>query len=300
MNQKNSLIILLIVLGLVFAGCSSQVGDSQSNIFGSGESDTSSSSSSLRGGVELDFMDGNPPKEMFKGEDYTFTFVFTNEQKHPIEDLVVQTRGFDRGFVNGLDEEYSVNTIPRANDISGPGIYSGLVVSGVDADGFTGDYSLDPVFDYCYTAKTTFREQVCVPNSRNQCDINVDSSREQNGLVRVSLGELQVTGDSMVIPIEFSNSGSGEVVNECFNTDDFNRNYELVNVMLGSQEGNCRTTSSDSYTLINGASTIFCEFSRADNNDEAYVSQLSLEIEYMYQDTTELDIEVRDLDRLTN
>ena len=53
------------------------------------------------------------------------------------------------------------------------------------------------------------------------------------------------------IRIDFSvtNSANGNVVNECFNTQDYSNSYELNSVKLGTQLGNCETQSED-YDII--------------------------------------------------
>lgn len=297
---KSKFIILLLFLGLVLAGCTgaTTTEGQQSGLFGAGSSDNTDVSS--KGGVTLRFGEGNPPSEMFKGQDYTFSFVFENEQIHDIADMVVRSYGYDEGFVTGLSPEYNVDTIPRANSISGVGVYASLIVEGVNVDGFTGDYSFDPKFDYCYTATTTFREQVCVPSARNQCDLNYDRSEEQNGPLQVTLNDLQLAGDDLILPLEIRNRGEGEAVNSCFDSDDYQIGYNLVEVKLGSQTGDCRPASSDSYSLVDDRASIFCTFPRTASSEEAYVSQLSVELNYKYQQSTELDVEVKDLERFLN
>lgn len=305
MVQKNKIIaILALTLALVFAGCTSSADaeTQQNNFFDFGSSGSSSNAvSSSSGGVDLSFAEGNPPREMFKGQDYSFSFVFRNDQRHTIDDMTVRTRGYDTGFVTGLASSYDVGTIPRANELSGPGVYASLIVDGVRADGFSGDYDFSPRFDYCYTAVTTFREQVCVPSLRNQCDLQYDRATTQNGPVRVDLGELQVTGDEVILPIRFSDRGSGATVNTCFDDNvAYQTAFNNLVVQLGSQTGECRAASSDSLAFIDGEATLFCEFDRTGADDQAYISQLSISYDYLYEQSTDLDIIVRDLGEFLN
>lgn len=295
METKNKIGFVLVVLVMLFlAGCSGGTeGAQQSGLFGRGDANSNSGSSSNTNGVILKFAENRPPSEMFKGEGYTFAFIFENHQNHPVTNLKIRTKGFDRGFVNGLAADYTISSIPAANSISGAGVYAGLVVDGVRVGGFDGqNYNFNPQFDYCYLATTQFREQVCVPSSRNTCDISVDKSKEQNGPVSVTLGSMQVVGNEILLPITLSNKGDGEVINECFNTEDYARNYKLVSVRLGSQEGDCEPSSSEDYAFLSGESIIYCRFDK--DQEESYSSQVSIELSYTYQQGTSKTVRVVD------
>jgi hypothetical protein len=296
--QKNKLFlgILLVTFGLLLSACSS-IGGSQNALpsFGSGSSESGSGgSSSSTTGVVLSFGENNPPSEMYKGQNYNFNFFFENHLSVAVENLEVQTRGFDRGFVSGLDRTYSVSRIPPANDLSGPGVFSGLVVSNVRVTNFdSASYSFDPSFEYCYKATTQFREQVCVPSVNNICEEKVDSSRNQNGPVAVSVGSIDVVGNEILIPITLENRGKGDVVNNCFDTNEpFERDIKINTIRLGSQSGSCESISSENDALINGEATFLCSFSRT--QDESYGSQISVEFEYLYEQSVEKDITVID------
>ena len=127
MRVRSLFMIAVLGLVLVFAGCSSGIDGVKENSLLGGKS-----GSSMRGGsgVVLSFADSRPSSEMFKGEPTTFAFVFTNYQEHEISDMRVQSRGFDRGYVVGLPEEFSITKIPPYTS-SGPGVFAGYVVSGV-------------------------------------------------------------------------------------------------------------------------------------------------------------------------
>ncbi|MFW6285827.1 MAG: hypothetical protein ACOC16_01500 [Nanoarchaeota archaeon] len=286
-NQK-IITILTITLLLLIAGCNNDnnTDNKTSGLFGEGTSSKGGS------GVSLSFAKGNPPEKIIKGQTVTFAFVFTNYQEHPITDLQVKTKNFDRGYVTGLGENYNINEIPRASSKTGPGIYSGNVVEGVKIDSFNGNYNFNPIFDYCYSAKTFYREQICVPSNKNQCDTNIEKSSKQNGPIDVKIERMTSVNNNVRIDFIASNTGSGQVVNECFKTDDYANDYDLK-VTLGSSEGTCEATSGQK--IINGKSNFYCTFPRT--GDDSYASQVIVEMDYKYQQTSKHNIMVEDLNQ---
>jgi len=287
-NRNNILVILLVGLALVLSGCSSDTGAKQSGIFGIGTG--SSSNSGSGSGIDLSFAQNNPPSKMIKGAPATFAFVFTNNQKHDVTDLKLRTKGFERSYISGLNKDYNLGLIPKATLSAGPGIYTGLVVSGVTVDGFTNNFNFNPSFEYCYSAKTAYREQVCIPSKQNQCDIQVDNSVESNGPVRVNVDRINSIGDEVNIQFSLSNSGSGKVVNTCFKTDDYSNDYK-AEVKLGTATGKC--TANSGYKLNNGVSNFYCTFPRS--SDSAYASQITVNLDYKYDQEIQKQIVVEDL-----
>ncbi len=290
MKKNNILLIMLISLSLIFAGCSSNSDAKQSGLF-SGIGKGSSSSSNSDSGLSLTFAENNPPSKMIKGAPVNFAFIFTNAQKHEITDLRIKTKGFERSYVSGLAEEYNINLIPKATLQTGEGIYTGLQVSGVSVDGFTNSFLFNPKFEYCYTAKTSYVEQLCVPSTQNTCSLKVDKSIDSNGPIKVNIDRVNSIENNIRIDFSIYNSGNGKVVNECFKTDDYSNDYKLNSVKLGTTEGAC--TAISDYKLNNGKSNFYCEFTRTSN--EEYASQLSVKIGYKYNQEVQKQIVVEDL-----
>ncbi len=276
---------------LIFAGCSSDSGNSESGLpfVGSGGGSTSSSSSS---GVTLEFTEGNPPSEMFMGSPVNFAFVFKNFQQHNVDDLELKVSGFDTGYVSGLNSDYSISNIPRYAEATGAGVYAGLVASGVTVDGFIGNYNFNPRFDYCYTAKTTFRETVCVPSLTNQCEVDYDAETTQNGPVKMTINKINSISGNVQVIFNIENTGSGETRNTCFKEDDYATSYLINSIKLGTQDGNCQPQGTDDFLLGDGKGSFFCEFSRS--QDSSYSTQLTAEIEYLYEQTLQKEFEVID------
>jgi len=290
MEKKNKLLIgILITTMLLLAGCSTDIEGQTSGFLGGGSSSTTTNKGN---GVDLTFAENNPPSSMIKGQPVTFAFIFTNHQEHEITNLKLKTKNFDTGYVSGLASDYSIKTIPRASDKTGAGVYAGQIVEGVKIDKFEGNYKFNPVFDYCYTQKSTYLEQICVPSTRNQCDEKIESSTNQNGPLSVTIERITAIDNKIRIDFVIKNNGKGQVVNECFKTDDYANKYNLA-VTLGTAKGDCEAVSGQ--TIINGQSNFYCTFPR--QGDESYASQVVVELDSLYQQQTKLSIAVEDLNQ---
>jgi len=291
MRNSNIVMIVLVSIFMLFAGCSIPgVGDNtQQNGFFSGGSGGSTSSGGS--GVDLTFAPENPPSKMYKGDPRTFGFIFTNHQEHDITDMRIKTKGFETSYVKGLNNNYNVQTIPKATTQSGAGVFTGLQVTGVSVDGFQEKYDFNPKFDYCYTAKTSFREQICVPSKKNTCDVKVDASQKQNGPLVVSADRVVNYQGGIRIDFTVTNKANGKVVNECFKDDDYANSFELE-AKLGDSSGQCTAVSGQQ--IVNGKANFYCEFTRS--MEDSYASQIVVGLDYKYQQSAEKKIQVVDLD----
>lgn len=291
---RNILAITSLFILLALSGCSSETDGKQSGIFPSiGEGKSTSTSSTQ--GISLEFAEGNPPEEMIKGVAQNFAFVIRNYQTHEVTDMSIKSKGYDTSYAPALSQfegnGYSVSSVPKATTQAGPGVFDGLVVSGVSVDGFDGDYNFNPSFDYCYTAKTNYREQICVPSTRNQCDVKIEKLVNHNGPLTVSLDRITPIENEIRLDFTITNSGNGDVVNECFDTEDYSNEYKNLDVRLGSAQGSCTAVSGQK--IIGNKASFYCTFSRS--SDESYSSQVVVEFEYLYQQTTQKKIVVKDL-----
>ena len=288
--KLTKLLAVLMAIALVFvAGCSND-GDTRTSGIGNGNSN--SNSPSPTNGVTLEFAEGNPSNEIFKGTPVNFAFIFKNNQKHEISNLKMRTAGFDRGFVSGLQEEYTISNIPAASEAAGQGVYSGLVAQNVVVDEFEGSYNFNPEFTYCYEATSTHDQSLCVPNTNNQCNTDYQESQSNNGPLGVQISSINSIGENVLIRFSVSNNGPGEVVNECFNTQDYATSYS-VDATLGTQDGQCSPTGSEEFLLSGGDSGNFqCEFPRT--SDDSYSTQLVVELGHKYQQSLTKQVEAVD------
>lgn len=292
MKTKNLILVIVTSILLIFSGCSGNTdGAKTSELFPSVGSGTSQTTGN---GVDLSFAENQPGKEYNKGQPINFGFVFKNFQDEEITDMKMKITGIEWGYITGLEREYTISSIPKATPQAGPGVFTGFFVQGVTVDGFSNNYNFNPKFDYCYTTKTTFREQVCVPSKKNICDIKVEKSQYSNGPLKVTINRLvdysdQTTG-KVGIELTINNVANGKIVNECFKTEDYANKYELISVKLGNTVGTCTAVSG--YQIVSGTSKIFCEFPR--NEDNSYASQVTVELQYKYEQSTPKNILVKD------
>lgn len=279
---------MLLGFSVLISGCNLTGGNVQNNAIGSG------GSSSNVGGVEISFVENNPPSEMFKGEEYDFAFIFQNNQMHAVDNMQLKITGFDRGNVNGIPETDSVSSIPAFSDVAGAGIKTDYFYEGVVVDDFEKEYPFNPKIRYCYSHDSFRKEEVCVPALNNVCadDIIVESNTETNGVFGFEILRVNAISDRIRIDFEMSNRGNGRLVDECFEREGFASNFENVQARLGTEEGDCRPTGTDDFIFTNGKANFYCEFSRT--GDDSYPSQLFVSAGSLYEEETSLSITVFD------
>lgn len=292
-NRIYTLFIVVFAIGFILlSGCSTNVtgGKQQNGFLGGGSSSNTKQSSS--NGVVLEFVKGNPPLTIYQTQNIEFGFVFKNYLNVPVSGLQIQTKGFDRGYVSGLSQTYSVSNIPRETQVVGPGVYSGLVVNGVVVNGFQGNYNFNPEFDYCYKSSSILTQQVCVPSKTNQCNLNVNSKITNIGPEQITAKSINSINNQVRIDFEVSNKGLGVPVKTCFDTTNvYSVPYTLNQVLLGTSKGNCKAVSG--FNLFSGSSNFYCVFPRSGNG--AYASQISVKLSYKYQQSKILSIIAKNL-----
>lgn len=299
MNKLNIIMSIILAIFLIFAsGCSLTGSNDTEN---KGISIGSSTSNSKGSGVSLEFAEGNPRLELTKGEFTNFAFIFKNYQKHDISNMKLRVSGYDVGYVTGLENFQSDlggafnPIIPAANPSSGEASQINIANIPVKVDSFMGQtYNFNPKFDYCYEAKTSYLETVCIPEKdKNNCDIQYSNTKVSNGPISVKIDKLIAAGDLIRIEFTISNTGSGSIVNECFNTKDFSKKYDNLNVMLGTKVGDCKHKGQEEFLVSNDKSQFFCEFTR--DQETAFTSNIIVSFDYLYQQSKNVNIKVEDL-----
>ena len=99
--------------------------------------------------------------------------------------------------------------------------------------------------------------------------------------------------DNIRIDVEVTNKASGNVVDTCFDTENYANSFNVVSATLGTSEGSCSPAGTDTYLIANNKANFFCEFERS--SDSSYASQLSFELEYLYNQETKQKIVVKDV-----
>jgi hypothetical protein len=280
---------VLAVLILFFSGCSVGGEVNQNNI-GIG----SSSGSNVGSGVSLEFSQGAPPENSIINTPITFAFIFKNYQNHEISDLVVKITDIDWGLVSGLNKEYSISNIPKAID-GNPGIFAGLVVEGVTIKDFKSkNFLFTPKFKYYYTAKTSFLETICVPDKLNNCKVQYEKAKNENGPVTVSILRIMNTGNEVLVSLDLKNTGPGKVFGGNFNREEYLVPFTIEEVNLGSVSGQCTSANSNDLNFINQNAKLNCKFPISDG-ESSYSSQFYLKISYKYLQETSKKINVENL-----
>ncbi len=286
---KKFMIILIMATLLLFSGCSMFSGSGSG--FGGGDNGGSSGKS----GIELVVAQNNIEPQ--KGQSFDLFFNIENYQRHEVNDLIIKPTGFERDYVSGMSDTYNVN-IPAASERV-PG-RSNLLMESITLDNFVNQYNWDPIFRYCYSAKTFYREEVCVPNRQNQCDLDVSGVMFQNGPLKVTLDSFKI-GDQITITFDINDKLGGNIVNDCFQEaylNDYGNEFTISEIKLGETSGSCRANSGDKFAINDGSAEIICDFSKTDN-DEEFISQIYMELDYKYQQEKQLKIKVEDLESNT-
>ena len=289
MIKKIVIFAMLLGLSVLISGCNLTGGNVQNNAIGGG------GSSNGEDGIEITFVENNPPSEMFKGTEYTFAFIIQNYQMHEISNLEFKSSGFDRGLVTGIEETDTITSIPAFSDVAGPGLRTDFIYEGVVVDNFESRYPFNPKFRYCYDQTSYRQEEICVPSQNNVCsdDIVVERNVVTNGVFDFEIQRVNAIGDMIRIDFEMTNIGNGRLVDECFEPEGFSTDFSDVKARLGTEEVSCSPTGTENFIFTNGKANFFCEFGRT--SDDSYPSQLYVSAKSKYEQEISLSIDVFDL-----
>jgi len=292
MIKKNKIMMLFVlVMVLLFSGCDVPfMGDAKQSGFGSGSSDTGDKNNNKA--VELTFNEGVPPKDMYKGQEVTFGFMFKNYQEHDVTDMKLKVSGFDKSYVSNLNEMYTISKIPRLTKEAGAGVLGSFAIRDVTVDKFQEEYPFNPVFDYCYKVETNFLESICVPDKKeNKCNVEFKKTSMNNGPLKLNVNNIINKDNGVRIFFTIENRGDGKAVNTCFEKD-YATKYS-VEAVLGTVKGNCQT-SGDDFVVINDRSNFYCDFTRS--QDTSYSSQATVKLSYNYEQSVKKEILVKSLE----
>lgn len=293
-SKKSLFVTLILAVTLILSGCTSDSGAQQSGILGIGGS--SSSTSSSGSGVTINFQDLSFKPQ--KDNEFSMVMDLKNYQLHDV-DVKVRPSGFDWNYLDsGLEKEFTLSLSKGTNDAPNQNAH---YIEGIKLSGFTGDYNWNPTFKYCYNAKSTYREQVCIPDKLNGCNADIKSDKFENGLLSTKVSSIYpISSDKIGVEFQISNSGKGVVVNECFqdeNKNDFGNKITDPVVKLGTTVGTCSPTSTSSGFALNQNKLQFkCEFDRSGDASESYASQVTVDYEYLYSQSVKNQITIVDLE----
>ena len=266
-------------------------------------------------GLEMNFMEGAPPKILYnEGGPYTGVLELWNKGTTKISTGNVYFSGFDTGIITGitspaiipgdLEPEETIETIEAITQYNHEGGYATMKEEAVNVIyAFpTGVLNTKIKATALYPYETEFSTDVCVdlkPYAQTEkvCNMAEKSvSGGQGAPVAVTGIVPQAMVDVIKYKVSIKNAGNGKVIKKSsVNTapsDLTIGDYDTVNVKgkpkLGNLEGSCLPIE---VRLVNGNGFTFCTFSEAPK--EAYVTRLDLKLEYGYMSSTEIGVEVR-------
>lgn len=289
--KRIEFVVSMLLLSIFIAGCGG-VTDEGSGVRAAG---IGGEKSDENGAIDIKFVENNPPQEAFIGEPFDIAFEFYNYQMHDIDDMRLKITGFDRGNVQGIPEEDSVGTITSASEVAGAGVKTDYFYSDIVVDGFTREFPLNMRVRSCYSQTSFKQKEVCVPSKgSNQCgdDVIVGDSVETNGPFEFEVQRVNAISDKVRVDVLMTNRLDGRVVDQCFDREGFSSEYNGVTARLGTVDGTCQPTGTDSYLFTNGRANFYCEFSRT--GEDSYPSQLYLEASSLYEQETRKNVIVLD------
>lgn len=279
MKIKNLAIIGFLAFLMLFAGC----GASTSSIPGVGGSSGTSKSS---GAVDLTFLE--TPSEVYENQDFRIALQLENYQHHDISGLKLKITGFDTALLTGLDSYsgdsyHQIPTIKKGNDLASNKFFH--EIDNLKVANINGNIRFNPMFRYCYNAKTTYSKTICVPakNKETCTQNNPTANRKLNGPVDFKIESIKSTSEGVYLTVALSNIKSGKVVDSCFPTNDhYKKNFQNLQVKLGTQTASCQIQTSNTFSLdSNHKAKLLCKVGR--NQDDEYSTQVTASFNYIYQ-----------------
>ena len=265
-------------------------------------------------GLEMNFMEGAPPKILYNaGGPYTGVLELWNKGTTTISSGNVYFSGFDTGIITGITSPAVIPT-----DLEGTGVTTIEAITQYNHEGGhavmkeeavrvvyafpTGVLNTKIKATALYPYETEFSTDVCVdlkPYAQTEkvCNMVEKSiSGGQGAPVAVTGIVPQAMVNDIKYKVSIKNSGNGRVIKKSsVNTAPSDleiSDYDIVNVKgkpkLGNIDGSCLPIE---VRLVNGNGFTFCTFTGAPT--EAYVTRLDLKLEYSYMSSTETAVEVK-------
>ncbi|MBR9677669.1 hypothetical protein GOV04_06015 [Candidatus Woesearchaeota archaeon] len=307
--MKKQLIITIILVIALLVGCSpSNTGPEPNTNFRSGSQ-----------GLTMSFLEGNPPSRIYSGDPLNIVVELHNIGAYPDQDSNIAFDG--RLYIGGYDASYitrfSPKTIPA--DLNGKSQYDsqgGFAVvefkdNSVSIPSDIPSYQAPIKITACYKYQTILTTEVCVDpdpyttvrkNKVCQGGDIISVSGSQGAPLAVTNIEQEVTSDRIKYRITIQNVGDGQVIDydELHSRCPNNLDYQTMNIVeLQAKQantllGNCKPTLP--VRLIDGRGTVVCEISKPPQNIEAYITPLSVQLDYGYTDYISTSVEILSAD----
>lgn len=297
--MKRVILVSLLIAVFVLSGCTGGSTQRESNI------DYRTGSQ----GLELQFLQGNPPTRMYEGDKLALTVEYTNKGAFGITNGRLYLSGYDRQYVTLIPDRVENIVAEGKSQFNPLGQISNVATFtdervGLPEGGQMTVDSLKQTFKVtaCYKYRTIAVAQICidpdpfsVAPEEKVCITHDVSMGTQGAPVAVTSAEEDVSRDRVQFKIHVSNVGSGTVIapdssiNEChirLERDDID--MVKIKARFSDKELKCQP---ELIRLTGGSGFSFCSYQGALGN-EAYQTLLNVELDYGYRNSIQKDVEI--------
>lgn len=295
----NMKIIMIMMLTLLISGCNSQGRDNLPDAnYHSGTE-----------GLHLEFLPNAPPSKIYNKDPLDVMLEVTNRGATDVVQGKIYLTGFDKNYLQLTSTDSSGGSI----SIEGKSIYNpdgrlnkiigftdGLVEVPEGADKIA--HSIKATA--CYLYQTQGQGSVCIdPDPRKitekVCTVStVSMGGSQGAPIAITSIEPQITRDRATFKINFQNVGGGTVfdnhigVNNCHTSLEYT-DIDVVDVIvkLSDKTLTCEPNNGMGVRLLNGNGYLYCYYA-GNLGEDAYSTQISVEINYGYRTSISKNIEV--------
>lgn len=299
-KMKKIIVGLIIVFALIISGC-----NSSSSI--DGNIDTNYHSGTK--GIELNFIANAPPSKIYNTESLEIMVEVTNRGATDVPTGKLYISGYDPKYLQISPTSTSFNI--KGKSIYNPdGRLNKLVTftdSRVDIPENTDSLTQNIKVTACYNYKTEASESVCIdPNPRSITEKvctprSLSLSSGQGAPVTITSIDEEMGKDRVTFKINFANTGGGTIfdvhkgLTNCHTSLEY-RDLDVVDVQaqLSDKSLSCEPNRGQGVKLVNGKGFVYCYY-QGSLGDDAYSTQLSVDIEYAYRKSITKSFEIENI-----
>ncbi len=268
-------------------------------------------------GLELNFMYGNPPPKIYKGEELSIIIELKNKGAYPnpeenrgaFLDGKIYLHGYDTAYIDSFFPKQLPADLYGKDEFNSEGGYTTMTFqsSSVNMPDGADTIPQSVQASVCYRYQTTATPTVCIdpdPYStkikNKPCSINqVQMTSSQGAPVAVTRVEQDVLQSKIAFKITVSNVGGGRIVesnnlNKCPGNLDY-YNTDIVYVSGEISNGNIYCKNNGQLRLRNNVGTIICEANKPESDLSAYKTPLKIKLDYAYTKTIRTDVRIVNL-----
>ena len=311
MESKYGLLIIAILFSFMLSSCTStQSPEAKGDV-------PSSSRIGGSGSVEISFVDGFPPNNIYidpsqpSSNEFEFIVNIQNRGSFPKTDEgslngKLYLTGYDPSLIKGGDWQGAGdagNQFNRLRGVSDSTPQGETIQKSFEADEIvypfeTREYPLSLMLNACYYYETDATATVCIdPDPAMQkdkvCTQGSPMIDPHNAPVVVAGITQTGTSEKSIFTIDLSARSNGRIL-KAFQPRDISRelctnpdydDFDKIGVrteITGLGEGNCRPSGSaeEPIRIYNGRATIVCEFPVPNDQQNAYTTQMKIKLQY--------------------